>query len=67
MNIYEASKKALQEKKMHERKSNCKGKSKSGDSRDMYINEIRWKPPGRRMATNNERATFRILGDYGIN
>lgn len=56
MNIYEASKKALQEKKMHERKSNCKGKS--GDSRDMYINEIRWKPPGQRMATNNERATF---------
>ena len=47
MNIYEASK-----------KPNCKGKSKSGDSRDVYINEIRWKPPGQRMATNNERATF---------
>lgn len=30
---------------MHERKSNYKGKSKSGDSRDMYINENRWKPP----------------------
>lgn len=43
---------------MHERKSNRKGKSKSGDSRDMYINEIRWKPPGQRMATNNERDTF---------
>lgn len=52
---------------MHERKFNCKGKSKSGDGRDMYINEIRWKPPSQRMATNNERATFRILGDYGIN
>lgn len=25
---------------MHERKSNCKGKSKSGDSRDMYINKL---------------------------
>ncbi len=43
---------------MHERKSNCKGESKSGDSRDMHINEIRWKPPSQRMAINNERATF---------
>lgn len=58
MNIYEASKKALQEKKCMRENPTARVKVKVGDSRDMYINEIRWKPPGQRMATNNERATF---------